>query len=521
MTKTSPLPDKDGNERERASRLAALAKLSQGQEQSEASARFPHRTESAPYIAKNTGQWSNRRIMVASSLVLILALAASLGLYVATRAHPKRAVITPQTPLNPVVDGMNCDRDIAWSPDGSRIVVLGYKYDIQAQGQCPEDSPSSYLYEPGLIHLYDAKTKKLAVELHPDDLISSALHLPTVDTVTPMAGTRLSSPEPKVINYLHVLWSPDGTRLAITFFANLPGQSNAWDSGVQGVLILRPDGSGAQVLSHAAAAGAPTFWVEWNLATGAPVSPSGSHTADSGQNPIPAALNYSWTGDDALTPQMQIQPGGPSIAAPPLSSIGDPIGGVTFTMWQPLRLSIITYQDPTTHQTQVIPDVYSAESDYVSWSPDGRYLALMGYVGLLEPNGPPTLTPAEAQALNLGQYPKLPVRDKALVAALALVSQDPNHSVPVSVAWKPDGRRLAVTSVNLDPSGAIVPTSYRVLLFDCATGTKLATLTPDVVNETVHDNNGTYLRWSPDGKKLLLADGGLGTITVWSGKLLS
>ncbi|MGH2484717.1 MAG: cupin domain-containing protein [Ktedonobacterales bacterium] len=313
---------------------------------------------------------------------------------------------------------------------------------------------------------------------------------------------------------------PTTTSRGGSAFFEPPGASGAGDLGVEGVLLAQHDGSGARVFSHAAAAGAPYFWVEWNLAAGAPDSQPGTVSTANGQNLFPAALSYSWSSDGALTPQTPVLPGAPAMQTPPLASIGNPTGGSSFTTWQRMTLDITAYQASPTSHSEVIPGVYAARVDYVAWSPDGHYLALMAYVGLLEPNGPPVLTSAEAKALTPSQYPILPIRDKALAAALALVSTDPNHSIPVSITWKPDGRQLAVTSVNVDPNGNVVPASYRVLLFDCATGAKLATLTPDSISEAVRDDNNTYLAWSPDGKRLLLADGHLGTITFWSGAAL-
>ena len=74
------------------------------------------------------------------------------------------------------------------------------------------------------------------------------------------------------------------------------------------------------------------------------------------------------------------------------------------------------------------------------------------------------------------------------------------------LAWRPDGRRLAV--VNLPDT---------VSLFDSASGSLLATLSPAVKSGASSQATAGVdaLRWSPDGSRLAFYDPNVGTLTIW------
>lgn len=77
------------------------------------------------------------------------------------------------------------------------------------------------------------------------------------------------------IYYSHILWSPDGQRLALTFTAS----TRLHNFG--GVLLISSNGNSAQVFIQRQY-GTDPLYSEWNLRSGVPLK---SHLA-------PAALSY-------------------------------------------------------------------------------------------------------------------------------------------------------------------------------------------------------------------------------------
>lgn len=146
-------------------------------------------------------------------------------------------------------------------------------------------------------------------------------------------------------------------------------------------------------------------------------------------------------------------------------------------------------------------------------SPDGRYLVEdFGLHSLLASDTTPPPSPQARAASGWGQAPLIPIRDAGLQAALALVQTNAFSSTyltGIEMAWRPDGRVLAVESQN---------PQHSVRLFSCATGTSVGTLIPATKGgvSSHEDGESNILRWSPDGSRLLLFDTQLGTVTIWS-----
>jgi hypothetical protein len=72
------------------------------------------------------------------------------------------------------------------------------------------------------------------------------------------------------------------------------------------------------------------------------------------------------------------------------------------------------------------------------------------------------------------------------------------------IAVSPDGREIASYSVG-----------GTVDLYDSASGDKITSLSPQVGRYS-YSGRSLVLLWSPDGMRLLLASGGLGSVTVWA-----
>jgi hypothetical protein len=162
---------------------------------------------------------SNRRYWrVAGSLGFLLLLVMLLGLS-NTLSFPlvksfntvlfPLALSSSSTASNPGHDGIACITDTALSPDSRYLAVLGYNH-------CPQKE-----YELGLVNLYDARSRRLVKQVTPDTVIESALDRSS----QPMNRQFGVHPPPDfhaqvvppLIYYWHVIWSPDGQRLALTF----------------------------------------------------------------------------------------------------------------------------------------------------------------------------------------------------------------------------------------------------------------------------------------------------------------
>jgi len=156
--------------------------------------------------------------------------------------------------------------------------------------------------------------------------------------------------------------------------------------------------------------------------------------------------------------------------------------------------------------------------DTAAWSPDGRFLAQrVGLMGLLVSPQSPAPDATTLAAYDWAQAPRLPVRDAGLQQGIAVArtnSFPPASAVTVGgvlVAWRPDGKQIAVDADRPD---------HAVVIFDCATGQPVATLTPPLHRQGSLLQGITMLSWSPDGSRLALYDATVATLTIWSGTQL-
>jgi WD40-like Beta Propeller Repeat len=512
--------DADANAPEEAAaeqRLEALRQLAQAQQQAgedalaSASATLPTsaRLASRRSAARTQGRRSKWRMAVA----VVAACAAGLsvlGFYATQRGAPRQP---PAKPLEIALerDGVACPTAVAWSPDGSRLAVVGYQHD------CPSDEPTSYTYQPGVVALYEATTGTLLGMLAPDRALAQRTSLPTPSAVTPAAPqANTSSP---VINYTQITWSPDGQRLALTFTlaARLTvchGQDFTLTLGqptLHGALVLSLDGAPLFAVTEPMPVGTP-YAGEWDLRQGSALprqagDPGG--TALAGTASLPPALRYHWGENGQLVPEILLN----SVTAPaaaPVGPIGNLAGGASFSIWQPGRAAytIQVFRDCRPAIEQV--GAYTFEDAFLAWSPDGRYLAeSAGFQGRVQPAGQPTPSAETLHNLALEGTPLLPVRDAALQRVLAAVPRGGARfeSVAAAVAWRPDGQALATQVTGGDIT--------IVTLYACATGNQLMTITAPT---RLPSGGDTALRWSPNGSRLLLLNGSYARraiVTIW------
>ena len=450
-------------------------------------------------------------------MVVILAVVAAFTLPNLLRKASPKAQASVLT-ITPYADDLACPVDVAWSPNGRLLAVLGFHL------SCP--NMSSTRASPGQVNIYDATTGKLVQQFQPDTLILHG-HGVTLSTATQTAAD--GSTFVPFIGYTALVWSPDGQRLALPFVAlQSPYTLPATDFGAQtgspaqattvGVLLIDVAGRQARVLAApyrlpavaGGAYGAYRSSVEWDLTSGALASSNLT---------LPAALGYQWGAQGSLLPLGTLTTTG-APTQPALAPVGNPIGGKTFTIWQPgladqgfLPIPPNATQ-PATPQAAV--GVYFWATRFPIWSPDGRYLiAPANYGGrVLGAIAPvPTIVTEAGQT----QTVVLPTRDAALQNLI-----QPDVFAPV--AWSPDGRVMASVGYAFNNAGAI--TVEKVNLTDAATGSLLKSLTLHTTSTftpaTGADGLGptsdfrVFLRWSADGARLAVMDANRdGVITIW------
>jgi hypothetical protein len=383
--------------------------------------------------------------------------------------------------LTPQSQGFVCLSDTAWSPDSRYLAMVGYRRTCLLEGM-----PNGI----GMVAVYNTITGQPVTDIQIDGPVQQALQ-----RLAPHLG---SSP---ILNYTQVLWSPRGNRLAIPFTVQLkqvPGSQISYVTVYNGLVLMNEDGSDIQVLLHAQSSNASS--AEWDLARQAAMPDPAVLAEDS---PKAAALSpstmYMWGANGSLIAEQF----GDSQSSS-LIPIGNPMGGYAFTIWQPgvvILNNILADGAATTG-----PPVYTLDSNFGAWSPDGRYLISIQIESRLEYSGEQQPTQQALTALDVSQLPLLQVRDQALQQVLETLSSPTAPSNLDMISWRPDGDALAVYDAS----------STSLNIYDCLTGYQIDSLL--LSSKPFSANlNGTYmLRWSPNGKHLMLFDPDAGNIILWN-----
>ena len=511
---------------ERSRRIAALRNLAQqgdiqSEPESDAPPTAPPATPAPPTPIST--QRSRKALLIAAISVLVLVAVAG-GLIVrAIAARPSPTTTNPlqaftTSILHPGGNDAACPQDVAWSPDGATVAFLGY------QLSCASSDPAGYSYHAGVVALYDAVKGVVTGTILPDPIIAAALGLkpPTIATPRPFSAPDDHNTSQQVVDYSHVLWSPDGKQLAITFsvlVATGVTHGGFVTKTVMGVLLMSPSGGNVRVLSHTMASN-EAYSSLWNLATGEYIAASGSAR-------LPDSTNTGWYAAQALTPPApayrwddtgHLQ----AITAP--SPVGPADGGTAFSIWQPgvARLISQIYTGNLEQSQPLRTPVETWDSPFAAWSANGKYLlAESGIFGWrVAVPGAQTPDKATLAQVGLGGAPVMQARDAALVAVLKSyhdLSVNPGASnTPLYLAWSPDGKRLAVEASAYTLRGQTSPQikDFAVQIYDCASGKLLGTLIPNLTLNG--DYSGTaFLRWSADGSRLLLYNPLLSGAQVW------
>ncbi|HEU4785083.1 MAG TPA: hypothetical protein VFS83_17230 [Ktedonobacterales bacterium] len=470
-----------------------------------------------------------------SALVLVVVVGGLIARAILSSTPTKQQASVTRV-FDPKGSGLSCPKDASWSPDGQIVALLGY------QGNCPNSYPGTYTYHAGVIALYDQTVGRVTSTIQPDPLITTALQLkpPAIATPDPYAGVGNKDTSHQVIDYAHLLWSPDGKQLAVTFMVLLTtkdlGNGGFDTHSVEGVLFVSPAGGNERVLSHTMARG-ERYSGLWNLATGAYIpmaTPPERASTDRGWYAAPAfsqpALQYQWASDGRLQPVTPLN----GTSAPAGQSnilVGQPDGGEMFSIWQPGTIQLTTRWvgvEPEHNLHTLKTPVETWTTSLASWSADGAYLFAGDQGGEISNwrvalPGQPAPDPTDLARIGLVGAPVLPVRDAGMAAILRRyhdTSIDPNAwQTQINLAWSLDGKRVAVEAPIARPDGLAQMSDFAVSIYDCASGKLLKTLTPKLQLASVAPYGGfgpeVFLRWSPDGKQLLLYYPVLNGAQIW------
>ena len=403
----------------------------------------------------------------------------------------------------PSLHGLACLQDAAWSPNAQQVAALGYS------DQCPNDDPSSYNYQSGVLQIYSAATGQLVHTLLPDATVLGLPGIPSPPSSIQPASANADTSKP-VLDYTHVLWSPDGNQLALTFVIlrwNTAGTITT--PAFAGLVLVNADGTNerAALLNETSQQYSALRWDTTTLGWNVIAVQRGFGDFVS----MPLGTSYSWTSGGRLMPSGML-----TSPSSPTSPVGNPDGGNAFTIWQPSILQL--FPEPGS------PYIYTSYTAFLAWSPDGRYLIdSVSLRGIVHPVGEPAPAPGELNLL-LGQQnaPTMLIRDPAqqdLYVALTASSNSTDGASADDIAWSPNGRVLAgmpdiVSSIETSGSSDSAP----VTLYNSSTGKAVRTLQPQSFSRISANSNAgsnSLLRWSADGSHLLVYSDQLGTITIW------
>ena len=433
------------------------------------------------------------RFVTALGILLLLLLVVQLSLhtimpfFVALRNNITPSTVKQSLPINikpslvifPQHDGYACLADTSWSLDSKLVAIVGY------QKSCTLENN---VYELGQVDIDDALTGKVTGRFQPDRAILSALH------------TQFSKIQGRpVIYYNHILWSPVGKDLALTFSIDFLFQPlSAQVANLDGVLLKELDSGDEKVLLQILPANATH--TEWDLERGRAVDTSTANGTSSSSQVYHWAANGSLIGN-IVDKRLQDRP---TSAAAPIDAVGNPDGGAAFTIWQPGWVALITQAGQGLVH---LPGVYTWITVFAAWSPDGRYLIDNVYVdGRLDMPGQATPGTRTLTDLQMDQLPSFPVRDRGLQHVLATLTGTPGVLSGEAISWHPGGHSLAEYDAG----------TGDLDLFDSTTGYQTASLL--LPTSATFLGTTTVLHWSPNGLRLYLFDPQIGSLVIWNVK---
>lgn len=409
-----------------------------------------------------------QKVWRAGGLALTLALVAVLfGQSLASLAGNawSRAFPPPPGPI------ATCLHDAQWSPSGNRLAVLGYT------GNCDETME----HLSGVLDIYDGTGQRRIRQIALDTLLEPAEKslARTVDIDHIALG--------------QVLWLNGEKRLAVTF--SLPPRTGSSQTTTEfGIITLDPSGANGhprvqfeEILNrYGTYYPIPGISLIWDLTTGH-TQMIASATQYFYENTFPLAYQYEWSEQGVVAdPQNQM-------------SIGNTQGGASFALWQAGWLTGLSPTDAANPGTNGDAHVFF-QANFAAASPDGRLV--MAPIAMQTLVAPHLTGQTPLQPTNHGELPIVLARDTAFLRILQSIPTNTAAEPIIYIAWRPDGKLVATTNLDND---------QKVNIYDCASGHLLKTVSEPPQPSTF---SGTLraLRWSPDGKRLMLLDGAVLTI---------
>ncbi|HEX9036008.1 MAG TPA: hypothetical protein VF808_03370 [Ktedonobacterales bacterium] len=371
----------------------------------------------------------------------------------------------------------SCLNGMAWSADSARIALVRDSFCDSRATSDPND-PTALIF--------NAATGKLENGFDLDRMLAPPNAQVTMDGVAWMDAAHIA-----------VLFT--------VFTTNRAGN-------------LAPSGNGVALLTvRGASAGALI------AATDYPVERAGSDTLSSGNhysvaewdmrqgalsrrtlNLTPASA-YRWNGDGALDP---------------VTLSGNPTGSAdTVSIWGSglLTLANTGVCAASAPNPPARPYLYLTLAT-LAWSPTHAYLANLSVSGRYPPPlrwgpGAPSGWDGCGQGPATENAQPAPAPDAGLRAVEPLLTSGENAFI--SLAWRPDGRRLAALTFNVAGAGS------AILIYDCRTGRRLRHYTSAQIPLSGQPGTGpaknfdtifTAGAWSPDGRSLLIQATGTGAL---------
>lgn len=419
-------------------------------------------------------------------LTLIAVAAVALSPLLPRPAPPRPAKLAPVNVLALQVpaSARKCLRAAAWSPDGARIAFVRDSACDPRATTDPND-PTALIF----------------------DAISGKL-----ESAYPLARMILSAAAPPdaQVNISDVIWTPRGDQIAVLYTIFKPNGATEATASADGVALLTVRGIHAGRLRSSEEAPLPETNADPLTLTGPrTIAEWGMMEASASRRllTVEPAYAYQWNPDGSLAPIL-------------LSSFPQPDRQDSVSLWRDGQMWLVNARVCSNGLETFLPQPYLALSlRRLAWSPDGAWLVGLS-AGARYPlpdssrTPTPRIAPADcAEGPAAEDVPLGPATDNGLRTAAKLPATGPNASI--SLAWRPDGKRLAAFVFSVGGEGS------AILIYDCATGTLVRRYTAGQIPNTGQPGTGpaknfwTFFTggvWSPDGRRLLVETVGVGAL---------
>ena len=368
-----------------------------------------------------------------------------------------------------------CLHDAQWSPSGNHLAVLGYT------GNCGETME----HLSGVLDIYDGTGQRRIRQI-------------ALDTLLEPTETRLAQTvDTDHIALGQVLWLNGEKQLAVTF--SLPPRTGSGQSTTQfGIIVIDPSNSNShpnvqfeEILNrYGTSYPIPGISLVWDLTTGHSRMVSGEAPFLAYDNSLPLANQYAWS---AQTIDANNQA---------TSLIGNPQGDASFALWQSGWLTDLSQADASNPGTNGDAMVFF-QTSFAAVSPDSRLV--MAPITMQTLVAPHLTGQTPPQLANHGELPIVLTRDLAFLKILQSIATNipAGAAMPITyIAWRPDGKQVATFNLKND---------QKVNIYDCASGHLLKAVA-EPPQPSTFSGILSALRWSPDGKRLMLLDGAVLTV---------